>query len=120
MKPVRFALKEEHIKLLRKANVGWNDVEAGAPEIDPKRPYGNSDVISHVLEILGWNKATITTQGRSEEVTLNWENAPAWLRAAAEQVHRETEMALDIVLFFGAFEAGVYEKRGWREWVRIS
>ena len=35
-----FWLKEEHIKLLRAAYVQWNNCETGAPEIDPKRPYG--------------------------------------------------------------------------------
>ena len=34
--------------------VGWQDCEYGAPEIDPKRPYGNSDVEGDIAEILGW------------------------------------------------------------------
>lgn len=47
-----FNLKEEHIKLLRAMYVGWSDCEYGAPEIDPKRPYGNSYVEGDVHEIL--------------------------------------------------------------------
>jgi hypothetical protein len=44
MKTQTFKLTDEHLKLLRRFNVGWQDSESGAPEIDPKRPYGNSAV----------------------------------------------------------------------------
>lgn len=44
-------IKPEHIKLLRRMNVRWGEVEFGAPEIDNKRPYGNSDVIEDIREI---------------------------------------------------------------------
>lgn len=39
-------------KLLKRAYVGWEDSETGAPCINPKRPYGNSDVAEDVREIL--------------------------------------------------------------------
>ena len=45
-------LTEEHIKLLRNMYVGWGYCEFGAPEIDPKRPYGNSHVIGDIHTIL--------------------------------------------------------------------
>ena len=48
-----FYLREEHLKLLARANWQWQDCEFGAPEMDPKRPYGNSDVISDIAKILG-------------------------------------------------------------------
>lgn len=47
-----FEVRPEHLKLLRRMHVGWNDIEYGAPEIDPKRPYGNSSVENDVREIL--------------------------------------------------------------------
>src|SRR4028118_696601 len=50
----RFELTADHIKLIRRMNVGWQSCEAGAPEIDPKRPYGNSCMVGDVAEILGW------------------------------------------------------------------
>ena len=34
--------------------VQWRDCEYGAPEINPKRPYGNSSVELDICEILGW------------------------------------------------------------------
>ncbi len=51
--PDRFILTDEHVKLLRQANVSWDGCEFGAPGIDPKRPYGNGDVHSDIVEILG-------------------------------------------------------------------
>jgi len=40
---IRFELTEQHLKLIRRMTVRYNDYcEFGAPEIDPKRPYGNS------------------------------------------------------------------------------
>ena len=51
-----FTVTEEHLKLLRRAYVGWDPCEFGAPAIDCKRPYGNSDVISDIGEILGYER----------------------------------------------------------------
>lgn len=48
----RFEVTENHLKLLKRMCVDWNDCEFGAPSIDPKRPYGNSNVISDMREIL--------------------------------------------------------------------
>ena len=48
----KFTLTENHIKLLCRAYVGWNGAEFGAPSIDPKRPYGNSDVLHDMGDIL--------------------------------------------------------------------
>ena len=36
----RFELTAEHIKLLRRAYIGWQDCETGAPEIDPSDHMG--------------------------------------------------------------------------------
>ena len=48
MKKIIFEVKEEHLALLRKMSVGWHDCEFGAPEIDPKRLFGNSNVLQDV------------------------------------------------------------------------
>lgn len=47
-------IKPEHIKLLVRANWQFIDCEYGAPAIDCKRPYGNSDVEEDIANILGW------------------------------------------------------------------
>lgn len=49
-----FDLTEDHMKLLDRMYIGYDDwTEFGAPEVDPKRPYGNSDVYDDIAEILG-------------------------------------------------------------------
>ena len=105
-----FTLTENHIKLLRRMHVGWQDCETGAPEIDPKRPYGNSAVARDIAEILG------------EPVV---EDVSGYMEAGQHKrlmrLHSETEMALQIVLVTGAFEPGEYEQADpyrSRSWVR--
>lgn len=49
-----FLVTDDHLKLLTRTYFGYNDgCEFGAPEVDPKRPYGNSDVYGDIAEILG-------------------------------------------------------------------
>lgn len=67
-----------HIKLLRHAIVQWQPDEYGAPEIDPKRPYGNSDVEGDLEELL-----------------------PHLDEEERRQVHKETADVLQILFQFG-------------------
>jgi len=48
-----FTITKDHLKLLGASYWNWNYCETGAPEMDPKRPYGNSDVAGDVRTILG-------------------------------------------------------------------
>jgi hypothetical protein len=52
----KIKIQKEHIELLSHAYVEWCGDEFGAPQIDPERPYGNSDVIADMAEILGYVK----------------------------------------------------------------
>ena len=94
-----FTLTEEHIKLLSKMVVGWQDCEFGAPEINPKRPYGNSSVILDMAEILGMESMVCphcdTPLEEQDEDKLN-------------DLHKETETALQIVLSTQSFKPGKY------------
>jgi len=94
----KFTVTEDHLRLMSHFYVGWCDDEYGAPEIDPKRPYGNSDVVNDIAEILGWE-------------TPDWGD-PEYgeLRARARQIHEETKIALQIALRVGYFKAGFYAK----------
>lgn len=49
----RFTVTVQHIALLERMYVSHNGVEFGAPSVDPKRPYGNHDVLRDMAEILG-------------------------------------------------------------------
>jgi hypothetical protein len=53
MSTKRFEVKSEHLKLLPKMYWGWQNCEFGAPEVDPKRPYGNKSVVLDIMNILG-------------------------------------------------------------------
>ena len=102
MRMKSFTLTEDHVKLLTsgRVGVGWQDCETGAPEIDPKRPYGNSNVAEDVAEILGWE---LEGDDGYEPVLSRKQ------REAAMAIHRSTRIALEVILSAKTFEPGVYE-----------
>jgi hypothetical protein len=102
-----FVLKPEHITLLRQVNIGWDDTEFGAPQIDPKRPYGNSDVLRDIASILG-------LPGRDQDSY----QFPPGQEAVMAKLHSETQTALAIVLQTGSFEPGTFNQLGYRNWER--
>jgi len=97
----RFTVKEEHIKLLKSACVDWDNCEFGAPCIDPKRPYGNSNVISDIMGILGESEKQCPHCGEP----LNEADNEKYIR-----LHKETKIALQIFLQTGKMETGTYVK----------
>lgn len=106
----KFRLKMDHVRLLRRMYVGWQDCETGAPEIDPKRPYGNSDVANDMAVILG-----LKSQEQVNEDPVSGTETETELLA----VHRETETALQIVLSTGSFDPGDYKCDDYgHEWVK--
>lgn len=88
-----FELTDKHIKLLRSAYVSWESGEFGAPSIDCKRPYGNGDVVGDVIKILFGELPEEAIEG---------------LQDYANQLHKETETALQIILATGEFKPGKY------------
>lgn len=109
MRIERFEIKEEHLKLLSKAYVDWNDADFGAPTIDPKRPYGNSNVEGEISKILGWKY----DKGDEDDEMIEYQFTNA--------IHKETQKALQICLKLLKFEVGIYENIGYgREWKKIS
>lgn len=110
MREERFVLTEDHLKLIRRMYVGWCNIESGAPEIDPKRPYGNSDVYFDMAKILGIPFDRESDTPFSAEVEKRF-----------RLLHRSMETALQIVLRVGKFEAGIYEAE-WSGglWVRVG
>ncbi|GEM_PF-2766615 len=102
---ITFNLTEEHIKLARRMNVYWDDaMYLGAPAIDMKRPYGNSDVLEDILEILDEKPV--------EDVDERIYTKKQYKKA--EALHREMETALQVILAAGSFEPGVYTAEKYR------
>ena len=82
----KFIITKDHLNLLNFFYVDWQDVEYGAPCIDPKRPYGNSDVNYDIRKILG--KKISSQQCR--------------------ELHEDMEIALQIFLKNAKLKTGEY------------
>lgn len=102
-----FELKEDHIKLIRKMCVSWDDCEFGAPSIDCKRPYGNSDVYKDIAKILDIKGAFVDNEEvfSQEQICL------------MNKLHKETETALQIILKTGEFRPGEYITEYFDNWI---
>ena len=97
MDKIKFQVKADHIKLLKRMCVGWDDCEFGAPEIDPKRPYGNSSVHADIAEILGIRENDAADDFTDAEIE--------WM----DSLHIEMETVLQIVVSCNGAKLGTYE-----------
>jgi hypothetical protein len=102
-----FTVTDEHLRLLRHAHVFWDEAEFGAPSINPKRPYGNSNVYGDIAEILDVPETEWADEDLNPSLDAEWR----FLR-----LHVETAIALQIALATGEFRAGRYVRDD--EWDR--
>jgi hypothetical protein len=107
-----FTVTAEHIALLPRLCFGWQDCEYGAPEVDPKRPYGNSDVQRDIAKILGW--PLVKTRGGDDLSPEQSERADA--------IHREMATVLSILCACNGVQPGRYKcrKYGRAPWQRAD
>lgn len=120
-----FEIKDEHIKLLKEMNIDWNDAEFGAPCIDPKRPYGNSNGVNDIARVIDLtkNKKTIDYYRKDaeeyddikdyfEECDWNQESYDYLLN-----IHHDMQIVLQIVLNNLSFKKGIYHRKNtYSEW----
>jgi hypothetical protein len=109
-----FTVTDEHLRLLRHGHVFWDEAEFGAPSIDAKRPYGNSNVYRDIAEILGVPESEWSDRQLSPSLDVKWR----FLR-----LHVETAIALQIALFTGEFRTGRYvrdQKFDRQHWRRVE
>lgn len=94
-----FTVTADHLTLLRAAYLRWDDCEFGAPAIDPKRPYGNSDVIGDIAELL--------------DIELDEDDD--FQADHFERLHRETLTVLQLAIATGELREGTYRHTvdGW-------
>ncbi len=94
-----FRLTEDHLKLLRRANIGWESCEYGAPAMDCKRPYGNSNVEDDICRIIGWCPL--------DEATEDWSREQ---RDRASQLHQDLQIALQLLVIYAGskLKTGLY------------
>lgn len=107
---MNFTITEQHLKLLNNMYVSWQDTEFGAPEINPKRPYGNSDVYSDIAEILGIKHA-IPDDDDPEFSDEQFE--------MMEKIHKEMEHVLQIICDTLQVSTGEYSKEDYEPWRRV-
>lgn len=106
----KFTITKDHLKLLQRMYVEWDDSYYGSPMIDCKRPYGNRNVLLDIAEILDWNI------GDDDGLTSDQIDI-------VERLHKETKKTLQICLSTGRFETGTFEKRNRynsRSWQKIE
>jgi hypothetical protein len=94
-----FTVTDEHLRLLRRAYIWWGSGEFGAPEIDSKRPYGNSNVFGDIAEILGVPDSEWADEELNPLLDAEWRFV---------RLHVETAIALQILLATGEFRTGRY------------
>lgn len=100
---LEFWVTTDHILLLQRMNIGFIDyIEFGAPAVDPKRPYGSSDVYCDIAEILG----ILPDDG--EEFSGNQ-------RGRMDEIHNEMKTVLQILVKNLSIEEGKYECRKYIE-----
>lgn len=92
-----FTINSSHIKLLREACWSWNYGEHGAPSMDCKRPYGNSDVLLDIIQIvdvedMGDNKPT-----KLRTCPHCGESIPQYDEAYYHKLHDEMQIVLEIL-----------------------
>ena len=96
-----FTLTDEHLCLLKNAEIRWQNIEMGAPGIDSKRPYGGGQVDEDVCGVLGWEMPDEEDEPDDYEEVME----------RALEVHEETLSAMQILLTLNGAEPGKYCRR---------
>lgn len=101
-----FTITEDHLKLAKRCHfhhdTSW--YQFGAPAVGQKRPYGNSDVVGDIIEILGWG----------DEKEWSEEDGYWSFKKDVEQkalaIHSEMATVFQIAACTLKFEVGAYKK----------
>lgn len=114
----RFRLEAHHVELLSRATIQWESgPTAGAPFINPCLPYGHRPPLQVVADVLGLEHTRETRPVTDHDGHRGHASVypPATIKRCRE-VHRETELALAVILATRSFEPGQYEHDGhkWR------
>jgi hypothetical protein len=103
MSKERFRINENHLKLLNRLHFEWcADDYDGYPTVNSKRPYGNSDVLDDVAEIIEM-PVMEDDDGKS--------HYPKGTKAKCKQYHEEMATVLQIVSSTMQVSAGLYIKQ---------
>ncbi len=113
----KFTLTQQHIDLVRNMYIHFdNQLYYGAPCVNIKRPYGNSDVLFDVYEIVHAHEFEYDPDDEYFDADIDPDGS-------LQKLHEETATALQIILCTGSFVPGKYEisrKYDSRSWVLVS
>jgi hypothetical protein len=111
-----FTVTDDHLKLLQHVYLYWDYGEGyGAPAINSKKPYGDSDVERNIAEILDAPDSDWECDGDDEYADLTPE-----ARERFTQLHVETMIVLHIVLAARDIRPGRYIRDDAIGWVRAE
>ena len=116
----KFTVTGDHLLLMKELEMDWNDIEFGAPTVNPKRPYGNTDVCKDMLKILDWEISVSINDGPGEPFDIDNDDLPETLEETLEEIHKELETVLQICLSTGSFEAGTYQLGEHYKWRKCN
>lgn len=120
-RPQTFRLTQQHIALIRDMRVGWDDSYAGAPAIECREPYLSGAAVEAVISLAGIKSEVVSSVIERGAVPRRVFMPDARAQRAAMTLHRETDIALQIVLSVGEFAPGLYRRvdhDGYR-WERV-
>jgi hypothetical protein len=104
-----FLMTREHLALAKRLHIVWYDVEDGAPGCSIRRPYGNSDVLEDIAEIIGYRAWTHPGCYSDQE------------EQHLKDLHRAMQIVLQIIVHTGQMKTGVYKKPGLSEdWIFVE
>lgn len=111
-----FRIENYHVELLKKSYTSWDNIESGAPSIDPKRPYGSKEVDKSIAKVLGIEDQLYNERGYRIGNDGDYEEL--------YQIHEEMETVLSILLDnpVEGIETGLYrrEKYGGDDWDKVD
>lgn len=105
----RFVINEYHLKLLKELEIGWNHMEFGSPTVDPKKPFGNSDVFKDMVKALGWEIKIQIDWCLPKNFDLVEDELPEEIETVLFNLYRDLDTVLEICLRTQSFNPGVYE-----------
>jgi hypothetical protein len=110
----QFVVKKEHLLLIKRMYVYHdNSAYEGAPCVNFKRPYGNSDIFDDIAEIVGIQRGEdeggFPLDFTEEQIKL------------MKKLHEETAIAIQIAFRVGYFKPGLYEAGKYDEnWIKVK
>lgn len=117
-----FEVKPYHLKLLQRCWTSWDHCEFGAPEIDPKRPFGNSGA-SSILAVVAKETGALDQIGNLvdlDEYTI-YDVLKLEKIQELNNIYKELEICLQILLNDLAIVPGRYQLIGYgKNWKYIG